>query len=620
MLANRGCRSKLFSYKLFFILNCFLAILIGLRYVSYAPSPGSLSSWSFLLLSLIGHMSLLALGMGVILSPLLCIKNKLLRHSLISLIVSFAIYLLVVDTVVFSHYRLHIDPMLASMVMSTQVYSFSFYTWLTAGAIFSVIFIFEILFILLIQKYQESSFLKRVKLRYYVYFIVIALLGANILNIWAVAIGDQTIGATRRVFPLYYPLRANKFLLKTGLVEKQVIDRASSLSFNDEGDLNYPRKSLSFDGEIKQKNILLIAIDSWRFDECSKETTPNIWKFIQKNNAQTFTNHMSTGNCTRTGVFGLFYGLPGTYWKSFLSAQKEPILVKRLRELDYDFHTFPSAELTNPEFHRTIFSKMEDIEIRTEGKSASERDINLTKNWLEWFEKKRTEKPFFSFLFYDSPHAYNYPKDYPHVFEPHTDAVNHLMLSNSTDPLEYKNLYKTCVHFSDQQVGLILDALEKSGALEDTVVIITGDHGEEFNDNQLNFWGHNGNFSSYQVQVPFIVYDSSLKERNPWTNSDVMTSHQDLSPSLLSHYLGCSSPVNDYSTGLNIFNNEVINRDWILSSAYAEYALIEKERILQVSRFGTYELLDKGNKPIKNESVNFEMVKKAMEEMNRFYR
>jgi membrane-anchored protein YejM (alkaline phosphatase superfamily) len=36
-------------------------------------------------------------------------------------------------------------------------------------------------------------------------------------------------------------------------------------------------------------------------------------------------------------------------------------------------------------------------------------------------------------------------------------------------------------------------------------VIVTSDHGEEFNDTGKNYWGHNGNFSPYQVAVPLLV-------------------------------------------------------------------------------------------------------------------
>jgi hypothetical protein len=50
-----------------------------------------------------------------------------------------------------------------------------------------------------------------------------------------------------------------------------------------------------------------------------------------------------------------------------------------------------------------------------------------------------------------------------------------------------------------------LDLLDKYDIDDNTIVIITADHGQEFNENKLNFWGHNGNFTKYQTQVPLII-------------------------------------------------------------------------------------------------------------------
>src|SRR3712207_9402754 len=58
----------------------------------------------------------------------------------------------------------------------------------------------------------------------------------------------------------------------------------------------------------------------------------------------------------------------------------------------------------------------------------------------------------------------------------------------------------------DSLIGLTLDKLKQKDLLRNTVVIITGDHGQEFNENHCNYWGHSSNYSQWQIHVPLIYY------------------------------------------------------------------------------------------------------------------
>lgn len=98
-------------------------------------------------------------------------------------------------------------------------------------------------------------------------------------------------------------------------------------------------------------------------------------------------------------MFGLFYGLPGTYWHSFLANNKAPVFVDRLQQVGYQLGLFASAKLTSPEFDQTVFSKVENLRLHSQGESAPERDINLTEEWEAWYKKRNNSKPIFSFCF-----------------------------------------------------------------------------------------------------------------------------------------------------------------------------------------------------------------------------
>src|SRR5690606_36293306 len=120
-------------------------------------------------------------------------------------------------------------------------------------------------------------------------------------------------------------------------------------------------------------------------------------------------------------------------------------------------------------------------------------DRDLTEDFLDYLDERDDSKPFFALLFYDSPHSFQMPAEYPRVFQPSAPHVNYLRLDKDTDATPLLNLYRNSLHYVDSLVGTVLAELRARGLLEHTIVLITGDHGQEFNDTGLNFWGHGSN-------------------------------------------------------------------------------------------------------------------------------
>ncbi len=104
------------------------------------------------------------------------------------------------------------------------------------------------------------------------------------------------------------------------------------------------------------------------------------------------------------------------------------------------------------------------------------------------------------------------------------------------------NRYINSVHHLDQQLGRVLDRLERDGRLDDTLVVITGDHGEEFMEHGR--WGHNSEFHDEQVRVPLVLAGPGV----PGGVVTAPTSHLDVAPTLLG-LLGVSNPPADYAVG-----------------------------------------------------------------------
>ena len=116
--------------------------------------------------------------------------------------------------------------------------------------------------------------------------------------------------------------------------------------------------------------------------------------------------------------------------------------------------------------------------------------------------------------------------------------------------------------YADQLIAELLDTLRTSALAGNTVVIVAGDHGEEFNDLGLNYWGHNGNFSEYQTHTPFVIYWPGATPRIV----EGITSHQDLAPTLMRRVLGCRNDIADYSTGVDLLGDVPADRDLLVES------------------------------------------------------
>jgi membrane-anchored protein YejM (alkaline phosphatase superfamily) len=116
--------------------------------------------------------------------------------------------------------------------------------------------------------------------------------------------------------------------------------------------------------------------------------------------------------------------------------------------------------------------------------------------------------------------------------------------------------------------------------LENTIVIISSDHGEEFDDTGMGYWGHNGNYSGAQTHVPMIVYWPG-KEGADYT---YLTSHHDAALTLMQNVFHCVSDPDTYSVGTNLF---IPDRKFIyIHGASDDYALATEDNITVFSSFG----------------------------------
>lgn len=344
--------------------------------------------------------------------------------------------------------------------------------------------------------------------------------------------------------PLYQPMKMNTFLQRLGMDVKKTstikLDQSNS-------QLVYPKHPLVFSEVEKPLNIIMLVSESMRWDLLTSQIMPNMSSFARK--AWNFTENFSGGNGTRQGLFALFYGIHGNSWDMFLRNKQGPVFFDVLNKYGYQYFLYTGASFTYPEFDQTIFSQIpRDKLIENNEGEPWQRDQTNTTALIRDIEKRDRSKPFFGFLFYESTHArYSFPEN-AIVRKDYLEQVDYAGLSREELAPQINGLkarYDNAARGIDIQLQRVVDALEQSGDIDTTLLIITGDHGEEFM--ERGRWGHNSAFNDWQVRVPMIFW---MPNSLPRTITQ-RTSHMDVGPTILTR-LGVQNPIKDYSLGIDL--------------------------------------------------------------------
>jgi membrane-anchored protein YejM (alkaline phosphatase superfamily) len=501
--------------------------------------------------------------------------------------------------------------MVANMVfggaLQDQV-SLSWKTWLQAAALVSAIFAAQGLLAWACWKLLPAAPRRRRVLQAWA---VVALLmgGGQVATAYYDALGERAVISQWNYLPWAQPITAKSAMRRFGVVSQHQV----GLPDPRHAQLNYPLQPLRCQSH-QRPNVLMVVLESLRHDVLTPQFMPNASALARS--SRVYEHHFSTGNATRYGLFGLLYGLPGGYWPSMLDEQRGSQLFKVLGQQGYDLHLYGSAPLYSPEFDRTAFADVRDqlhqgpSELTSDGRDAAivaglQMDLRASQAAL---------RPWFGFVFLDSTHApYHMPAGYPPLATPMADAIDFLKFGPEHDPTPELNRYHTAVHYADSLIGSLLDDLRAQRLDQDTIVLVTGDHAEEFNDLKLNYWGHNGNFSNHQLQVPFVLH---------WPGQGGgrdarVSSHEDWVPTLMRHGLGCENALTDYSTGHDLLAAPTGKRALVVES-WSQRAVRNGEAIYVFDKFGNATALDARYRPLPQQTPDAASIRAAWEALTRF--
>jgi membrane-anchored protein YejM (alkaline phosphatase superfamily) len=603
----------------FAAINALLAAIITSSIVPgellFSLSKGSL----FLSLALPGHFFFLALLLYL---PLFLVGKFLLpsQKLVIPAAIIFALFVAIIfiNATVFGLYRFHLNGMVLNLMTSgeaLQILSISLVTW--AILIIGLLVLLAIEYFVAIVLYRYFSERNHGAGVLWLVAILVMLLGQSYYA-YSDAGADREVTSMVRYIPWAQPLTAKRRLRQLGIkvakAEDNYIGEVTGSS------LHYPKNPLQcVQDSTHRPNIVILVVDSLRFDMQNDKVMPNAYALVDS--SWLFTDHISTGNATRFGIFGLLYGLPGSYWHSMAGEQRGTVLIDILLEQQYQLFLNAAASWSFPEFDRTVFAGVKDQlvsgkKIKQENrKDKRHRDTIVTDDFVQKILNRDDSKPFFGVLFLDAPHNYSMDKSASAPFQPALKSVNYLELDNDYEPTEFFNRYKNSVHYNDALIGEVVDTLEQQSLLDETVLVITGDHAQEFNDTRQNYWGHNGNFSPYQTRVPMVIRWPGVASNS----IDHRTSHEDVVPTLMQRALGCQNPVGDYSTGQDLYSSAYRSRPLLLES-WSARALMTDERIFYFGPSGDTQIYDFENREITDGVTDSAAILDAMNRMGEFYK
>lgn len=485
------------------------------------------------------------------------------------------------DSLVFGLYSFHVNRFVLNLVMTEggiDSLNSSAGTWFSVGMEVARVFAIQCL-LLFIAGYRHSFLVRHLEFR----TTRITLFFFSLFCVQGVSygIGDVTndAGVLEHAYnyPFFQKIRFRSIAAKLGY---ETNHRDRFIQPPDSSRLQYPLNDVKFKDVVDTPNIVWLVAESMRWDQLTPETMPNTWALAR--DSWHYRNHYSSGNGTREGMFGMFYGLYGSYWDSFLHARQSPLLMNRLQDLGYAFNLRTGARFTYPEFKDTILANMPPSTYFEADESLSpwQRDAENTAELIR-FIQEGSDRPFMAFQFFESTHApYFFPEEHA-IRKPYPESLNYAEFSKvylDENIAGILNRYRNAGNWVDHQIGMIIDALKEQGLQDDTIIIVTGDHGEEFM--EKGNWGHNSTFVEEQTHVPFILHKPGSQPKS----ISALTSHLDVATTLLD-LLGAYGNSANYSLGMSLLDMKP--RDSITISDWHSIAVVTNDMKIRIPYINT---------------------------------
>jgi choline-sulfatase len=277
--------------------------------------------------------------------------------------------------------------------------------------------------------------------------------------------------------------------------------------------------------EKQAKNVIVVLIDTLRarslkaFNPDTRVKTPVLDKIALEGTVLEATQ--APENWTKPSTASLLTGLyPATHGAKTDAAavpKGATLLSEALKEAGFTTGSFIANGYVSDKFG---FNQGWDKYTNYIREKKSTEAENVFKEAGDWIEKHKDER-FFTYVHTIDPHVpYDPPDEFLSLYKKGEYAgqvaprktpdqlaeakKNPPKITFSPADKQYlKDLYDGEVSYHDHYLGLFIERLQKLGLYDDTVFVVTADHGEEFDEH--GSWGHGHSVYQELLWIPYIV-------------------------------------------------------------------------------------------------------------------
>ena len=308
-------------------------------------------------------------------------------------------------------------------------------------------------------------------------------------------------------------------------------------------------------GESRPPNVLIISLESVRSDHLGvagyhRPVSPNIDQLAARGTF--FTRAYSQATWTRPSIASMF---TSTYQSSHgvlgETGQGLPIQERQLGEHSVLAETFDTlAEIFHEEGYRTygwtgnpqLWSGLGFAQGFDEYRAVGVNDRQIMKNLRGVFSS--SERPFFAFVQFMATHQPYRPRKRFRRYDTNPNAVlisadtvrqiNDGELELTPEDVEHNiALYDATIAQVDEALGEVLQDLQDARLTDETVIVLTADHGEEFY--ERGRVAHGATPYETLIHVPLVMAGPGISSGN---RVDVPVQSIDIFPTLTSLVLG----------------------------------------------------------------------------------
>ncbi|MCU6670292.1 LPS biosynthesis-modulating metalloenzyme YejM [Enterobacteriaceae bacterium H4N4] len=562
----------------FALFNILLAMVLGSRYLFVADWPTTLVGRVYSWISVIGHFSFLVFATYLlILFPLtFVVMSQRLMRFISAILATVGMTLLLIDSEVFTRFHLHLNPIVWELVINPDQNETA-RDWQLMFISVPIILLIEMLFATWSWQKLRSLTRRRHYARPVAALFFVAFISSHVMYIWADANFYRPVTMQRANLPLSYPMTARRFLEKHGLLDAQEYQRRLVEQGDPEAvSVQYPLSELRYRDMGQGQNVLLITVDGLNYSRYEKQM-PALAEFADKN--INFTQHMSSGNATDAGIFGLFYGISPGYMDGVLSSRTPAALITGLNQQGYQLGLFSSDGFTSPLYRQALLS---DFSLPA---AKSQSDEQTAGQWITWLNRyAQDDNRWFSWV-----------------------ALNGTSLDDSNQKT-FARRYAQAAGEVDAQIARVLNALRESGKLENTVVVITAGHGVPLGSERDSV-----EWSRPRLQVPLVIHWPGT----PSQRINTLTDHKDVMTTLMQRLLHVSTPANEYSQGQDLFS-ATRRHYWVTAASSNTLAVTTSALTLVLNSNGSYKTYNAQGEKLNDHTPQLSLLLQVLTDEKRF--